>query len=56
MREVTLDSLGLCEHCNALFSLQDMPADSMSARWHCPHCEKEVSYLSFGYDCGTRGA
>lgn len=48
-KDVHVDALGLCEHCNALVSLQDMPADSMDASWKCI-CQGELSHLSFGFD------
>jgi hypothetical protein len=53
---VGISALGLCEHCHALISLQDLPNDSLDAIWQCPKCRKTLSHLSFGYNRGGQGA
>ena len=53
---VTLASLGLCEHCNTLMTLEDMPTDAFDSEWQCPSCDGKLSHLSFGFDRGTQGA
>lgn len=45
-----VSSLGICEHCQTLLSMQDMPAESISAVWKCPKCKGILSYKSFGYE------
>ena len=32
---VSLEGLGLCEHCATPLSIEGMPADSMDADWCC---------------------
>ena len=46
----SLESLGLCEHCGTLLSVEDMSGDSMNAEWHCLNCKGLLSGLSFGYE------
>lgn len=53
MREtaiVSLVSLGLCEHCNTLLSMQNMPTGSMDAVWKCSNCSGVLTGQSFGYE------
>ncbi|MBU4142388.1 hypothetical protein KJ590_00100 [Patescibacteria group bacterium] len=47
---VSLECLGLCEHCGTLISLDGMPGDSIDADWACPSCKKILSQVSFGYE------
>ncbi len=47
---IYLETLGLCEHCGQLITIQDMPADSMDAEWRCPKCEKVLGSNTFGYE------
>lgn len=49
MKIVSVNSLGLCEHCGAIFSIQDMPPECLDAVWLCPTCRKELTNESFGY-------
>jgi len=50
---VSLASLGLCEHCNVLLTIEDMPSGSMDAEWECANCSGVLTGLSFGYE-GSR--
>lgn len=45
-----IEALGLCEHCGALLSVEDMPGDAMNARWFCPKCNEEIGHKTFGYE------
>lgn len=56
MKAVLLESLGLCEHCNVLISLEEMPAEALDAIWHCPSCNAKLTHCSFGYDRGLQDA
>ena len=47
---VILDGLGLCEHCGALFTLEDMPTEALDAEWRCSKCNGILSGKSFGYE------
>lgn len=49
-RDVSLESLGLCEHCGALVSMEDLPSDSINAKWSCSRYRGTLTHLSFGYD------
>ena len=51
-RVVSAASLGLCEHCNALLTMEDLPSGAMDAKWLCPStsCGKVLTHLSFGYE------
>lgn len=49
-RCVSVDSLGLCEHCSVLLTLEDMPLEAINAELHCSSCQGVLSGLSFGYD------
>lgn len=46
---VTLDGLGICEHCNAILSIDGFPADAMDADWKCHKCGGILTHRSFGY-------
>jgi hypothetical protein len=47
---VLLEALGLCEHCGAMMSIQNMPADAADADWPCPKCKKKTTHKTFGYE------
>lgn len=47
---VSVESLGLCEHCNALLVMEDMDSDAIQVIPDCPRCRKIISGASFGYD------
>ncbi len=47
---VSLESLGLCEHCGIPLSDEDMPADAMEADWRCPSCEGLLTNKTFGFE------
>ena len=49
-RTVSVNSLGICEHCGTVISMQDAPADAIDAKWLCPKCDKELTNKSFGYE------
>lgn len=46
---VYVASLGLCEHCGILLSIEGIPADAMDAEWACPGCKGKLTHKSFGY-------
>ena len=50
IRMVSLASLGLCEHCGILLTIEDMPMGSMDAIWKCPKCSGVLTGKSFGYE------
>lgn len=50
MTTVSLEGLGLCEHCGTLLSVEGMPGDSLDSVWTCPNCKGVLSGLSFGYE------
>ena len=47
-RTVSLEDLGLCEHCRAFSFLKDMPARS-NISWRCLRCGKKLTIENFGY-------
>ena len=47
---VYLATLGICEHCQTLLNMQDMPMDSMDAEWKCSKCKGVLTNKSFGYE------
>jgi len=51
-KTVSLAGLGLCEHCNILITIEDMPVEAMDAEWRCPNCEGILTGKSFGYEDG----
>jgi hypothetical protein len=51
---VTLASLGLCEHCNALITIQGLPAEAMDAVWKCEKCGGVFSEKTFGFEKGKK--
>lgn len=53
---VSLASLGLCEHCGVLLTMEEMPSDAINAEWRCFKCNDVLSHRSFGYDRGEQGA
>jgi hypothetical protein len=53
---VSVASLGLCEYCGTLLTMEGMPADSIGAEWKCSECEGVLTHKSFGYDKGSEGA
>lgn len=52
MSVADIESLGLCEHCKTLLSLEGMPADAANAEWKCPSCKGVITHRSFGYESG----
>ena len=51
---VHLESLGLCEHCGELLTLESMPLEAMDAIWRCPACNGVLEGESFGYEGRTK--
>jgi len=49
-RNIQLASLGLCEHCGELLTMQDLPVEAINAVWKCPKCKGILTYKSFGYE------
>ena len=47
---VSIDLLGLCEHCGALLNGGDTPADAVDERRRCPSCEEVLGGASFGFE------
>jgi len=47
---ILLESLGKCEHCGRVLSIEGMPGESIDAVWSCPTCKKELTHKSFGYE------
>jgi hypothetical protein len=47
---VLLAGLGRCEHCGTVFSIENLPAEAMDAKWLCSNCEGELTDKSFGYE------
>lgn len=47
---VYLESIGLCEHCGALLTIQDVPAEAMDADWKCRKCKGILTNKTFGYE------
>ncbi|MFA6492546.1 MAG: hypothetical protein WCV58_00125 [Patescibacteria group bacterium] len=50
IRTVLLSSLGICEHCQELITISDLPADAMDTDWRCPKCKGILNGESFGYE------
>ena len=49
-KSVSINALGLCEHCGALLNMQDIPTEGMNAEWRCPRCEEALTGVSFGFE------
>ncbi len=49
-KNVLLATIGLCEHCNTLLTLEDLPVEAMGAEWKCFKCKKTLTNETFGYD------
>jgi hypothetical protein len=45
-----VDGLGLCEHCGALLSVENLCNDAMNGVWGCPKCGKVLTGKTFGYE------
>lgn len=58
LTRVSCAALGLCEHCQGLVDLTQMPTESTDAKWNCPYhdCGKELTHKSFGYSSGGEDA
>lgn len=53
---VEINELGACEHCNEILCIDMYSEDeSMSAKWYCPYCKKEIGHKSFGYEKDSKG-
>jgi hypothetical protein len=52
---VHIEGLGLCEHCQALLSIENMPIEAMDAEWRCPKCNGPVSHKTFGFEETDKG-
>jgi len=51
---VSLDSVGKCEHCGAIMSIEGFPPEAMSVEWRCPICDGVLTGATFGYEGDTR--
>lgn len=49
-RTVSLEDLGLCEHCGVLSVLEDMPFDISKAEYRCLRCGGPLTAKTFGYE------
>ena len=49
-RIVCLEALGLCEHCGALLTVEDFPAEAIDAEWRCLKCKGVITNKTFGYE------
>ncbi|MBI2013611.1 MAG: hypothetical protein HYS87_02180 [Candidatus Colwellbacteria bacterium] len=54
-KPVGLESLGICEHCKTIVSIEGMPPEAMDTEWRCPNCNGVMSHKSFGYESETGG-
>jgi hypothetical protein len=50
-----LASLGLCEHCGALLSLENLSIEAIDAEWRCSKCGGILNGPSFGYEGTDEG-
>lgn len=48
-RVVLLYGLGICEHCQTVLTIEDLPAEAMDAEWRCPKCNGLLTNKTFGY-------
>jgi len=49
-RMVSLDCLGLCEHCETLLSFEFMSAEALDGEWSCPSCEEPLTHRTWGFE------
>ena len=49
-RIVLQAGLGLCEHCQILLTIEDMPPEAIDAEWRCPKCNGILTNKTFGYE------
>ena len=45
-----IEALGICEHCGALTSMENLPIEALDAIWKCAKCEKDLTHKSFGFE------
>ena len=48
-RTVYIETVGICEHCSTVVTMEGMPVDSMNAEWKCSECNGTLTNKSFGY-------
>ena len=49
-RTVYIESVGICEHCGKIVTLEGMPAEAMDAELICSKCNGTLTHKSFGYE------
>jgi len=50
LKSVEHTSLGICEHCHEVLSVQNLPNDCFDAPWKCSACGGNLSAKSFGFE------
>jgi hypothetical protein len=43
-------TLGKCEHCGKVFTIEGLPAEAIDAQWHCRSCDGELTNVSMGFE------
>jgi hypothetical protein len=47
---VSIEELGKCEHCGAVFTMNNMSGDSADSDWACSGCRNKLGPASFGLE------
>ncbi len=47
---MSLECLGLCEHCGTPLSFENMPWDGANVEWWCSSCEGVLTNQTFAYE------
>ena len=43
-----MESVGICEHCGALLTMEGMPAEAIDIKWTCSVCNGTLTHKSWG--------
>ena len=43
-----MESVGVCEHCGALLTMEGMPAEAIDIKWTCSVCNGTLTHKSWG--------
>lgn len=52
---IPIESIGKCEYCLVLLTIENLGSDAVNAEWRCPNCQRVLTHLSFGYENSKGG-
>ena len=47
---VSIDSMGICEHCETVLTMAPLTNDALDGTWTCLKCDGVLTHKSFGFE------